>query len=312
MPIVLIDTGSASAAEFVAGGLQELDRAVIVGNRSFGKGLVQTPRDLPYGGNIKITTSKYYIPSGRCIQALDYSHRNPDGSVARVPDSLTNLYHTRNGREVRDGGGITPDITVPQEAGSTIAYYLMMDNVIFNFVTEWMQQNQKASVPAPGTFQLPDEDYQAFKAFVKSKEFEYDKMSEQSLQQLKSIMEFEGYMGVASEEFKALEAKLHPDLDRDLELFKELIKNMIETEIMQRFHYKREYFHQLASDKVYHKAIELLQDRPGYHRVLQPSQGRQHRQIRLSVNPFKTPEPKVTAHGKRGRFQVNPFTTSGQ
>ena len=136
MPIVvLIDTGSASAAEIVAGGLQDLDRAVIVGNRSFGKGLVQTPRDLPYGGNIKITTSKYYIPSGRCIQALDYSHRNPDGSVARVPDSLTNLFQTRNGREVRDGGGITPDITIPQEPGGTIAYYLMADNVIFNFVT---------------------------------------------------------------------------------------------------------------------------------------------------------------------------------
>lgn len=271
MPIVvLIDTGSASAAEIVAGGLQDLDRAVIVGNRSFGKGLVQTPRDLPYGGNIKITTSKYYIPSGRCIQALDYSHRNPDGSVARVPDSLTNLFQTRNGREVRDGGGITPDITIPQEPGGTIAYYLMADNVIFNFVTEWMRQGQE--VPTPGTFQLPDSDYEAFKAFVKSKDFEYDKMSEHSLQQLKSIMEFEGYMGVASEEFKALEAKLHPDLDRDLELFKELIKGMIETEIMQRFHYKKGVLlHQLANDKVYHKAIEVLQDQIGYHHVLQPS-----------------------------------------
>ena len=138
--------------------------------------------------------------------------------MARVPDSLTNLFQTRNGREVRDGGGITPDITIPQEPGGTIAYYLMADNVIFNFVTEWMWQGQE--VPTPGTFQLPDSDYEAFKAFVKSKDFEYDKMSEHSLQQLKSIMEFEGYMGVASEEFKALEAKLHPDLDRDLELFK--------------------------------------------------------------------------------------------
>ncbi|MDI9606351.1 MAG: S41 family peptidase [Bacteroidota bacterium] len=283
MPIiVLIDTGSASAAEIVAGGLQDLDRAVIVGNRSFGKGLVQTPRDLPYGGNIKITTSKYYIPSGRCIQALDYSHRNPDGSVARVPDSLTNLFHTRNGREVRDGGGITPDITVPQKTGSTIAYYLMMDNVIFNFVTKWMVQNQEASAPTPGTFHLPDTDYEAFKEFVKSKDFEYDKMSEHSLQQLKSIMEFEGYMGMASEEFKALEAKLHPDLDRDLELFKEQITSMIETEIMQRFHYKKGVLlHQLASDKVYHKAIELLKDRAGYHRVLQPLPA-------SSVSPIET------------------------
>lgn len=140
--VVLIDTGTASASEIVAGGLQDLDRAVIIGNRSFGKGLVQTPRDLPYGGNMKITTSKYYIPSGRGIQSLDYSHRNPDGSVARVPDSLTNVFHTRNGREVRDGGGITPDITIPQEKGGTIAFYLMADNVIFDFVTDWVQNHE--------------------------------------------------------------------------------------------------------------------------------------------------------------------------
>ncbi len=271
MPIVvLIDTGSASAAEIVAGGLQDLDRAVIVGNRSFGKGLVQTPRELPYGGSIKITTSKYYVPSGRGIQALDYSHRNPDGSVARVPDSLTNVFYTKNGRKVRDGGGITPDITIPQEAGSTIAYYLMADNMIFNYVTEWMQNNNE--VPKPGAFQLSDADYEKFKEFVKAKDFEYDKMSEHSLQQLKNIMEFEGYMGVASEEFYALEAKLHPDLDRDLELFKELIKSMIETEIMQRAYYKKGVImHQLSSDDVFSKAVELLQNRVMYNSMLQPS-----------------------------------------
>src|SRR5690554_3219015 len=270
MPIVvLIDTGSASASEIVAGGLQDLDRAVIVGNRSFGKGLVQTPRDLPYGGNIKNTTSKYYIPSGRGIQALDYSHRNPDGSVARVPDSLTNVFYTRNGREVRDGGGITPDIIIPQEIGGTIAYYLMADNVIFNWVTAWMRQNNEVKVPAE--FELSDADYNAFKEFVKSKEFEYDKMSEHSLQQLEHIMEFEGYMNVASEEFAALEAKLHPDLDRDLELFKEMIKSMIETEIMQRAYYKKGVLiHQLSNDKVFDKAMELLRDPESYHSVLQP------------------------------------------
>ena len=268
--VVLIDTGSASASEIVAGALQDLDRAVIIGNRSFGKGLVQTPRNLPYGGNIKITTSKYYIPSGRGIQALDYSHRNPDGSVARLPDSLTNLYHTKNGREVRDGGGITPDITLPQEQGGTIAYYLMTDNIIFDYVTEWVQKNE--NIDPPHLFNLSDEDYSIFKEFVKSKNFEYDKMSEQSLNQLKSIMEFEGYMNVASEEFAALEEKLHPNLDRDLELFKDLIKDMIETEIVQRYYYKKGVLiHQLAGDKVFDKAIEVLNDSVMYNSILQPT-----------------------------------------
>lgn len=267
--VVLIDTGSASASEIVAGGLQDLDRAVIVGNRSFGKGLVQTPRDLPYGGNIKITTSKYYIPSGRCIQALDYSRRNPDGSVARVPDSLTNLFQTRNGREVRDGGGITPDITIPQPTGGTIAYYLMTDNVIFDYVTEWVQQHKE--IAPPHQFRLSGGDYEVFKEFVKNKNFEYDQLSEHSLQQLKAMMEFEGYMDVAKEEFAALEAKLHANLDRDLELFKEDISSMIESEIVQRFYYKKGVLlHQLSSDKVYDKAVEILRDPEIYQSILHP------------------------------------------
>lgn len=267
--VVLIDTGSASASEIVAGALQDLDRAVIVGNRSFGKGLVQTPRNLPYGGNIKITTSKYYIPSGRGIQALDYSHRNPDGSVARVPDSLTNLYYTKNGREVRDGGGVTPDISLTHEQGGTIAYYLMAENIIFDYATGWVQNND--AIAPPEQFVLSDEDYQGFVNFVKSKDFEYDKMSENSLNQLKSIMEFEGYMDIAVEEFTALEKKLQPDLDRDLNLFKELIKKMIETEIVQRYYYKKGVLkHQLANDIVFDKAIEILKNTEDYNAIILP------------------------------------------
>ena len=267
--VVLIDTGSASASEIVAGALQDLDRAVIVGNRSFGKGLVQTPRNLPYGGNIKITTSKYYIPSGRCIQALDYSHRNPDGSVARVPDSLTNIYHTRNGREVRDGGGITPDITIPQKSGGTIAYYLMTENIIFDFVTEWVQEHKE--IAAPHLFRLSDSDYDSFIDFVKSKNFTYDQFSERTLQQLKSLMEFEGYMDVAADEYKALEAKLKPNLDRDLVLFRDDIRSMIETEIVQRYHYKKGVLrHQLSDDEVFDKAIELLSQPEAYRSIIQP------------------------------------------
>jgi carboxyl-terminal processing protease len=267
--VVLIDTGSASASEIVAGALQDLDRAVIVGNRSFGKGLVQTPRNLPYGGNIKITTSKYYIPSGRGIQALDYSHRIPDGSVARVPDSLTNLYYTKNGREVRDGGGVTPDISLTHEQGGTIAYYLMAENIIFDYATGWVQNND--AIAPPEQFVLSDEDYQGFVNFVKSKDFEYDKMSENSLNQLKSIMEFEGYMDIAVEEFTALEKKLQPDLDRDLNLFKELIKKMIETEIVQRYYYKKGVLkHQLANDIVFDKAIEILKNTEDYNAIILP------------------------------------------
>ncbi|SFU55510.1 carboxyl-terminal processing protease [Porphyromonadaceae bacterium KHP3R9] len=270
MPIVvLIDTGSASASEIVAGSLQDLDRAVIIGNRSFGKGLVQTPRDLPYGGNIKITTSKYYIPSGRCIQALDYSHRNPDGSVARVPDSLTQVFRTRNGREVRDGGGIIPDYVIPQEKSGTIGYYLLADNIIFNFVTEWAMKHP--TVDAPESFQLSDADYEEFKQYVKGRDFQYDQMSNRSLQSLKEIMEFEGYFSNASEEFNALKKKLQPDLDRDLELFGKEIRKMIETEIMQRYYYKEGVLmYELRDDPVLKKAREVLKNRELYDRTLQP------------------------------------------
>ncbi len=270
MPIVvLIDTGSASASEIVAGSLQDLDRAVIIGNRSFGKGLVQTPRDLPYGGNIKITTSKYYIPSGRCIQALDYSHRNPDGSVARVPDSLTHVFKTKNGREVRDGGGITPDYTIPQEKGGTIGYYLITENIIFDYATQWVIKHP--GIAPPESFHLSDADYEQFKQFVKTKDFQYDQMSNRSLQSLKNIMEFEGYFNTASEEFKALEDKLQPDLDRDLELFKKEIGQMIETEIVQRYYYKEGVLiYELQGDAALKKAKEVLKDRQLYNYTLQP------------------------------------------
>lgn len=270
MPIVvLIDTGSASASEIVAGSLQDLDRAIIIGNRSFGKGLVQTPRDLPYGGNIKITTSKYYIPSGRCIQALDYSHRNPDGSVARVPDSLTNVFKTKNGREVRDGGGITPDYVMPQEKGGTIGYYLITENIIFDYVTNWAIKHQ--NIASPESFRLSDADYEQFKQFVKTKDFQYDQMSSRTLQSLKNIMEFEGYFDTASDEFKALENKLQPNLDRDLELFKKDIRQMIETDIIQRYYYKEGVLkYELKDDPALKKAKEVLKDKQLYDFTLQP------------------------------------------
>ena len=267
---VLIDTGSASASEILAGSLQDLDRAVIIGNRSYGKGLVQTTRSLPYGGSIKLTTSKYYIPSGRCIQTLDYSHRNPDGSVARIPDSLTHVFYTKNGREVREGGGITPDIIVEEEQLGRISYYLVMGNVIFDYVTDWVLKHP--TIAPPDKFAFTDADYESFKQFVKSKDFKYDQMSAKTMQTLKEVMKFEGYMDVAEEEFKALEAKLVPDLNRDLELFKDEIKDLIANEIVKRYYYKKGVLiYTLQRDNVYRKAIEVLTDGDTYRRILQPA-----------------------------------------
>lgn len=269
--VVLVDTGSASASEIVAGALQDLDRAVIVGNRSFGKGLVQMTRQLPYGGSIKLTTAKYYIPSGRCIQALDYSHRNPDGSVARVPDSLTQVFYTHNGREVRDGGGITPDITIEHKRPANIVFYLAAENIIFDFVTEWTQKHP--TIASPRTFNLTDADYDEFKAFVKTKNFTYDRMSARTLKTLQDIMEFEGYTKAAADEFKALEEKLRPNPERDLELFRSDIQNFIESEIIQRYYYKEGVLiYELRDDKALQKAKELIKNPTLYKQTLQPKQ----------------------------------------
>ncbi|HZJ79637.1 MAG TPA: S41 family peptidase [Dysgonamonadaceae bacterium] len=267
--VVLIDNTSASASEIVAGTLQDLDRAVVVGDRSFGKGLVQTVRELPFGSSLKVTTSKYYTPSGRGIQALDYTHRNPDGSVGRIPDSLTTVFHTQNGREVRDGGGITPDITIEENKPGTISFYLFTDNVIFNYATQWAQNTP--SIPPVEMFTYNDEDYENFKEYVKSIDFEYDRISEERLKMLSEVMEFEGYMETAEAEFKALEDKLVPNLDRDLETFKEEIKGLISSEIVKRYYYKEGAMQErLKTDKAFDKALEVLKNKELYNQTLSP------------------------------------------
>lgn len=265
--IILVDRRSASASEIVAGSLQDMDRAVLIGERTFGKGLVQSPRDVPFGGVLKITTAKYYIPSGRCIQAIDYSHHNSDGSARQIPDSLTNIFYTQNGRPVRDGGGIAPDIVLEEEKTPTIIYYLANQYIIFDWATDWVLKNKNIG-PAEN-FSISDEDYENFKAFVKSKDFQYDRMSEKTMASLKEVMEFEGYSKTAEAELKALEAKLVPDLNRDLETFKEDIKQQINTEIAKRYYYQKgEYIMMLKKDGGVKKAIEVLNDENLYKETL--------------------------------------------
>lgn len=264
---VLVNGATASASEIVSGSLQDLDRAVVIGSRTFGKGLVQTIRPLPYNGTLKVTTSKYYIPSGRCIQAIDYAKKNADGSVARTPDSLTTVFHTAVGREVRDGGGIRPDIEVKGDKIPNIVFYLMNDDLIFDYATQYCWDHP--TLASVDDFKLTDADYEAFKKLVKSRNFTYDRQSEKMLKSLKEIAEFEGYMTEAAEEFKALEKKLNHNLDRDLDYFAKPIKEYISQEIVTRYFYQRgAAMERLKDDTDLEEAIKVLQNPVRYREIL--------------------------------------------
>ena len=264
---VLVNSVTASSSEILAGSLQDLDRAVIIGTRTYGKGLVQTTRQLPYGGTMKLTTSKYYIPSGRCVQAIDYTHRNEDGSVGRIPDSLTTVFHTRAGRVVRDGGGVTPDIEVEAEKLPNILFYLVNENLIFDYATDYCLKH--ASIPAPEQFEVTDADYAAFKEKVKAADFKYDQQTEKMLKSLKEMAEFEGYLEGASAEFDALEKKLQHNLDHDLDYFAKEIKSMLAIEIVKRYYYQRgSIIEQLKDDPDLKEAVKILGDADAYRSML--------------------------------------------
>ncbi len=235
---VLVNGASASAAEIVTGALQDLDRAVIVGDRSFGKGLVQSTRQLPYNGLMKLTIAKYYIPSGRCIQAIDYSHRNPDGSVARIPDSLTTVWHTAAGREVRDGGGITPDVKVEYPEGNRLVYNIVSDGWSFDFATRYASRNK--TVPAPEDFVVTDTIYNEFKAFIDPGKFKYDRACELVLDQLEKSAKVEGYLDdKVQAQIDTLRATLQHDLNHDLDLNREIIAPYLANDIIQRYYSTR-------------------------------------------------------------------------
>ncbi len=270
MPLaVLVDGGSASAAEILSGSLQDFDRAVIIGARTYGKGLVQNIRELPYGGNMKITTGRYYIPSGRCIQAYDYRHLNEDGSARTLPDSLTTLFHTRKGREVRDGGGIKPDILLTPDTLPTMVYDLAPSDALFDFCTKYVSEHP--SFGQPGEAKLTDEEYDAFVQFIKEQNFTYNRRSDEVMKLLKDVAEREDYMEMIQSEYDALKAKLTTDVTSDMYRLRKHIERYLLDELVCRYYHRKGAIRQqLVGDKCMDKAFEILKDEKTYFKILEP------------------------------------------
>lgn len=267
--VVMVDGGSASSAEILSGVLQDKDRAVILGSRTYGKGLVQNIRDLPYNGNLKITTARYYIPSGRCIQAYDYRHLNPDGSAKTLPDSLTHLFYTSRGRKVRDGGGIKPDVEIQADTLPTIVIDLATHDALFDYCTHYAQTHE--TIAPAGEFALNDADYEELIQYVKQANFTYNKRTEEVLKLLGEIAQREGYLEESQQEFDALKAKLKGDLRRDMLRFREEISTYVCNDIVRRYYYEWGGIRQaLTTDKTFQRALQLLDEEGAYQRLLQP------------------------------------------
>lgn len=265
---ILIDEGTASASEIVAGSMQDLDRAVIIGERSFGKGLVQSPRPLPYNELLKITTGRYYIPSGRLIQALDYSHRDDDGSPIRTPDSLTNIFHTRAGRQVRDGGGITPDIKIDRPTMNRLIYNIMYDMWAFDFATKFATTHPTL----PPNFTVTDSLFNAFKASIDPARFKYDKQCDTGLKYLRETAESYGYMNDSVRaQFDILAAMLKHDLNQDLDLNRKDIERVLLDEIEPQYMSDGQRIQQsYADDPAVQRARKVLLDPKEYRKLLRP------------------------------------------
>lgn len=267
--VVLVNSGSASASEIVSGTIQDLDRGIVIGQRSYGKGLVQTTRPLSYNTQLKVTTAKYYIPSGRCIQALDYTHRNEDGSVGKVPDSLMKQFATKNGRPVFDGGGVLPDIVLEPLAYSKIAIALSNKNLIFDFATKYKREHP--TIPAVKDFKITDEIMNQFTAYIADKDYEYSTKSEDVVKQFKETAEKEKYFQDVEKEYEALKAKLSHNKNDDLEKFKEEIKELLKSEIVSRYYYQKGRVESLLdNDPDVKEALMVLADKAKYSSLLAP------------------------------------------
>lgn len=263
----MVNRASASASEIVAGAVQDLDRGVVIGQRTFGKGLVQTTRPLSYNSKLKITTAKYYIPSGRCIQAKDYSNRNEDGSVGEIPDSLINEFTTENGRKVYDGGGIRPDIHTEPEDLKKIAISLLSEGLIFDFATLFALKNE--SLPPVDQYKLKPSTYDSFKVYIKDKSWDYSTKSQEELDKLIETVKKEKYFDEAEQTLNELKEKLSPHKERDLERFESSIRQLLEEEIASRYYYQQGKIQaNLEEDVQYEKSLEILNDTRLYNDIL--------------------------------------------
>lgn len=265
--VVLIDQSSASASEIVSGSLQDLDRAVIVGKRSFGKGLVQQTRKLSYNSQLKLTVAKYYIPSGRCIQALDYSNRNEDGSVGKIADSLSTEFRTKNNRKVYDGGGITPDLVTESEVSSKILLSLFRERLFFDYATEYRLKNE--NILSAKDFKITDEKFLDFKNFLSDKEYEYETDTEKAYKKLKKVAEEENYFEPMKNNFDLLVTKIDDAKSDDLEKNKDFVKEILANEIVSRYYYQKGRIQSsLNYDKDILEAITVLSDSTKYKQIL--------------------------------------------
>ncbi|PKP39895.1 MAG: hypothetical protein CVT98_00080, partial [Bacteroidetes bacterium HGW-Bacteroidetes-15] len=265
--VVLVDRISASASEIVAGALQDMDRAIIVGERTFGKGLVQATRPLPYNTQFKVTTAKYYIPSGRCIQAVDYTQRNEDGSISFIPDSLISEFKTQNGRIVYDGGGITPDIKHPFSSYSRIASVLYARNIYFDYATQFRVNNN--AIASPDEFSLSNDQFTDFVSFIKTSDFKYQSQTEYVLNELINTAKQEKYYDLTSNLVDSLEAIIKSNPLRDIEFFRGEIKKLLEEEIVSRYYYQKgKVKRSINYDEVIPISIDVLLDKKRYSEVL--------------------------------------------